>query len=556
MSRSKKGHVSRTLSRRTPSPHTLEALDQRLLLSATLVVNTLDDETTPDDNLFSLREAVTQANTAPGPDTISFDATLTGSIKLIYGQLDIADDLTIAGPGVKRLAVSGNGLDRVFNIQDFNVSISNISITDGFAPLREDGGAIQNAGTLTINRVLFENNEAGYGGDTLDDPAPDGGLGGAIFNSKSLTISNSAFVDNFAGRGGNGYDDFAFGGSGGSGGSGGGIYNNATLICSNTTFAGNEAGFGGFGGDSTSGFGVGGNGGNGGSGGAIANNNDATLINVTITDNYSGFGGLSGQPDGRSGRDGIGGGIYNSHGTVTLANSLVADNDFGDVNPDVSGDFISSGHNLISITDGSSGWVASDIVGDSNAPIDAKLDTIKDNGGPTPTVALLAGSPAMNAADKALATSPTDQRGYARVYNRLPDIGAFETGSAYPADANHDGSVDFNDLVKLAQNYNVSDGTRTWEQGDFTGDGNVDFNDLVILAQNYNTTPAANDAAPPTGPGASPLQAPAPTPVSAESLLAAFQPITRKRPAPKAIFNVIKPIKPAQPAKPLKRAGH
>jgi hypothetical protein len=59
-------------------------------------------------------------------------------------------------------------------------------------------------------------------------------------------------------------------------------------------------------------------------------------------------------------------------------------------------------------------------------------------------------------------------------------------------DANLDGAVDFNDLVKLAQNYNTADipaGYKyvTWVQGDFTYDGIVDFNDLVKLAQNYNT---------------------------------------------------------------------
>jgi hypothetical protein len=52
-------------------------------------------------------------------------------------------------------------------------------------------------------------------------------------------------------------------------------------------------------------------------------------------------------------------------------------------------------------------------------------------------------------------------------------------------DANHDRSVDFNDLVPLAQNYNTSG--KTYAQGDFTGDGVIDFNDLVLLAQNYNT---------------------------------------------------------------------
>ena len=57
----------------------------------------------------------------------------------------------------------------------------------------------------------------------------------------------------------------------------------------------------------------------------------------------------------------------------------------------------------------------------------------------------------------------------------------------FAGDANRDRTVDFNDLVKLAQNYNTAGGM-TWADGDFTGDGNVDFNDLVMLAQNYNTS--------------------------------------------------------------------
>jgi probable HAF family extracellular repeat protein len=59
-------------------------------------------------------------------------------------------------------------------------------------------------------------------------------------------------------------------------------------------------------------------------------------------------------------------------------------------------------------------------------------------------------------------------------------------------DANADGQVDFNDLVRLAQNYNGPGGA-DWEHGDFTGDGLVDFNDLVGLAQNYNTVQFASD---------------------------------------------------------------
>jgi autotransporter-associated beta strand protein len=66
-------------------------------------------------------------------------------------------------------------------------------------------------------------------------------------------------------------------------------------------------------------------------------------------------------------------------------------------------------------------------------------------------------------------------------------------------DATLDGTVDFNDLVKLAQNYNttVSSGTESWwNHGDFTYDGVTDFNDLVKLAQNYNTSLPNPSAAP------------------------------------------------------------
>jgi autotransporter-associated beta strand protein len=57
-------------------------------------------------------------------------------------------------------------------------------------------------------------------------------------------------------------------------------------------------------------------------------------------------------------------------------------------------------------------------------------------------------------------------------------------------DATLDGVVDFNDLVKLAQNYNTTIPATgsAWYRGDFNYDGMVDFNDLVKLAQNYNST--------------------------------------------------------------------
>lgn len=53
-------------------------------------------------------------------------------------------------------------------------------------------------------------------------------------------------------------------------------------------------------------------------------------------------------------------------------------------------------------------------------------------------------------------------------------------------DANLSGNVEFDDLVRLAQNYGASGTGKTWVQGDFNYDGTVEFADLVLLAQNYN----------------------------------------------------------------------
>ena len=62
----------------------------------------------------SLRAAVAAANANPGADAIDF--ATTGTITLTSGQLDITDSLTINGPGVDALTVSGRDVSRVFSI--------------------------------------------------------------------------------------------------------------------------------------------------------------------------------------------------------------------------------------------------------------------------------------------------------------------------------------------------------------------------------------------------------------------------------------------------------
>jgi hypothetical protein len=56
-----------------------------------------------------------------------------------------------------------------------------------------------------------------------------------------------------------------------------------------------------------------------------------------------------------------------------------------------------------------------------------------------------------------------------------------------PGDANRDGTVDFEDLVTLAQHYgSTTDSNTPWTDADFNGDNQIDFQDLVALAQHYN----------------------------------------------------------------------
>src|SRR5207244_2459322 len=75
-----------------------------------------------------------------------------------------------------------------------------------------------------------------------------------------------------------------------------------------------------------------------------------------------------------------------------------------------------------------------DLVGTPGAPLDPKLGPLGNNGGPTWTMALLPGSPAIDAGDDALLSAPfnlaTDQRGLPRKSGAHVDIGAFEFQAA------------------------------------------------------------------------------------------------------------------------------
>ncbi|MDT3778353.1 DUF2341 domain-containing protein [Nitrospira sp. MA-1] len=186
-----------------------------------------------------------------------------------------------------------------------------------------------------------------------------------------------------------------------SAGNGGGIFNSATLTLDRVTIANNTA--------SGNGGGIYFSGGVGG-----------TLTNVTISSNSAANGG----------------GLYNSNTTVTILNSTIADNSTGiaqlggaaitqlknsildNVGANANTPLTSMGFNIDS--DGTAGI---------GGPIDPRLAGLADNGGPTRTHALLAGSPAINAGT-ATGAPTVDQRGATR--DASVDIGGFEAGSNAP----------------------------------------------------------------------------------------------------------------------------
>jgi len=305
---------------------------------------------------------------------------------------------------------------------------SGLTIANGRA---ERGGGISNAGTLKVASCVLSNNQA------------TGGSGGGIYSSADLTISNSTFVGNLV--------TGAAGSSGpvnvctecfalnlaGAAGQGGGLFTccgTATII--NSTFFRNNA-LGGPGGTCRKFFDifpcVMGYGGDGEGGGLFVGSGDANLLNCTVSGNDAQKGPF-GEPQAYS----RGGGICNKGGTVNLRNTLIAGNTTGpfyfpggsSVGPDAEGIFSSQGFNLIAITNDSSGWNNTDLKSNYSAPLDPKLGPFSDNGGTTYTLALFAGSPALDAGDDALLGPPynftSDQRGLPRRSGTHVDIGALE----------------------------------------------------------------------------------------------------------------------------------
>jgi predicted outer membrane repeat protein len=280
------------------------------------------------------------------------------------------------------------------------LTIDNSTLSGNSAIGGTGGGILKGDGMLTISNSTLSDNSAGFGGGidnkssgtlTIDNSklsSNSATFGGGIFNQGTLTVSGSTLSDNSA-----------------IGGTGGGILNEsaATLAISDSTLSGNTASH---------------------SGGAIVSSGMLTITGATIANNTASQGG----------------GIANLVDlTVHLQSSIVAKNTGGSA-PDISGMITSLGHNLIGDITSATGFDPSrgDLI---NVDPLLQLDgtgkpLLANNGGPTQTIALRAGSPALDHGKNPLLL-PTDQRGpgFARTFDNPAvengmgdgtDIGAFE----------------------------------------------------------------------------------------------------------------------------------
>ena len=258
------------------------------------------------------------------------------------------------------------------------------------------GGAVfsqlYNQETSTIDKNTFSANSVTGTGNQ--------GFGGAIFNvggiltgltgftgganNTVMTVSNSTFSANIASN------------------QGAGLWNGngATVNITNSTFFGNRA--------------VSADGKNGLGGGIMRTGGNINITNSTIAGNYAGFQG-----------GGIAGGIETKITNVILANN-VANNSGNNWNikNNCFDQMTNGGNNLQFPAKNPNDPSDRDCVA-GILTADPKLSSLANNGGSTQTMALLTGSPAINAGNNA--TCPTiDQRGVTRPQGGVCDIGAFE----------------------------------------------------------------------------------------------------------------------------------
>ncbi|MGH7961679.1 MAG: choice-of-anchor Q domain-containing protein [Candidatus Binatia bacterium] len=354
-------------------------------------------------NVADLIQAINDANSLPGPDTIVLDGstfTLTTNDNSAYGSPTglpvIGSEITLEGngstitrsgtsPHFRIFAVDGNG----------NLTLEETTVSTGIASgtLARGGGVFNGGGILTLTNSTISGNSSYSSSSNLTNRQ-----GGGVFNYGGIvTLTNSTISGNSAHLGG-------------------GMQNSAggAITLTNSTISSNRSRYG----------------------GGVLNYGTLTVTDSTISGNTGA---------------GRGGGIQTVSATLTLARSLVSGNTSPD-GPEIlqtfGGAVNVNNFNLFGVN-GNAGVKpftpgATDIVpapgvllGDIRGPLALNAP------GDTRTHALVPGSPAIDASPDDAFCEPTDQRGVPRPQGSACDIGAFEVEVVDDSDG--DGVLDDED---------------------------------------------------------------------------------------------------------------
>jgi hypothetical protein len=396
---------------------------------------------------LSLRQAVLLANADPDPDTITLHAgtyrlTIRGDdATAAAGDLDINSNVTIQGDaGGGTVIDARKAKDRAFEVlTGATLTLTNVTVKGGSAS--GDGGAILNVeGSLALSDCTITGNKAHVSGGGISSESGtcvltnvtiasnravtnDGG-GCEFLGGGSATLAKCRILNNYAKDTGGGIDQT----------------DDTTISLTACTVAGNRTTREGGGLDleighvSVVGCTISGNRAAAGAGIQIEGNGQLSMQNATLTGNVGKKGGALEMESGASvtldfvtiagNKAKTGGGISNDPGTsLLLTATIVARN-----KPfDIAGTVESEGSNLIGRVDGVTidGDTTGNLTGGPKPgkPLDPRLGKLAMNGGLTPTMALLPGSPAIDAV-VGTCSATEDQRALARA--GTCDIGAFE----------------------------------------------------------------------------------------------------------------------------------
>ena len=173
------------------------------------------------DGKISLREAISATNNTTGADTIRFDSSIdgtpivldigaTGEDANVDGDLDITDagGLVLTGNGESNTIIDGNDTERVFDHSNGDLTMTDITIQNGFAPGNFPGrggglrSVVASSAALVLSNCTFTGNDTHRGGGLYTEgPLTNATLTGCTFSNNTASSVGGAIkfdLDEFA----------------------------------------------------------------------------------------------------------------------------------------------------------------------------------------------------------------------------------------------------------------------------------------------------------------------------------------------------------------------